>query len=282
MVCLKKQREGDVLTLQMDVLENRNALSRDMQQEILEGVRAGQAEGCRVAVLKGLPTVFSSGYNISPVGRTDYVSEGTVFSDVERLRDNVDFLLRLRRFQMPILSQVRGYCLAGATDLMLATDVAVVADNALIGVPNVRSFGISLLSTVWPILIGPMRAKLMMFTGDSITGAQASQWGLVGMSVPEASLDATVMALAQRMALMPPDLLAASKLAANRLLEVAGLDQLVQSAIELDVLAHCSDSVVDCWKKVRSEGLRTVLKERDARYAHGGLSSLIEAGTPVI
>jgi enoyl-CoA hydratase len=275
MSSIKKHAVGHVLILEMDVPESRNALSKELQAELITELDSAPAEGFRVAVLKGSSTVFSSGYNVSPVGRSNYVGENEVFADVQRLRDHVDFLLRLRRVQMPVVAQVRGYCLAGGTDLMLATDIAIVADDAKIGVPNVRSFGISLFSTLWPLLIGPMRSKLMMFTGDSITGKQASDWGLAALSAPAESLDSTVMQLASRMALMPPDLLSASKIAANRMMEIVGLEALLQSAIEVDVLAHFSGSIVDYWKKVKTDGLRSVIRERDAPYAQGGLAELI-------
>jgi hypothetical protein len=74
---------------------------------------------------------------------------------------------------------------------------------------------------------------------------------------------------------MPPDLLSASKIAANRMMGIVGLDALVQSAIEVDVLAHFSGSVVDYWKKVKTDVLRSVIRERDAPYAQGGLAELI-------
>jgi enoyl-CoA hydratase len=159
------------------------------------------------------------------------------------------------------------------------SDIAVVADSAKIGLPNVRSLGISLLSTAWPLLIGPARTKLMMYTGDTISGAQASEWGLVALSVPEAELTDTVTQIARRIALMPGDLLKTMKLASSRALESIGLEQLVASAVEIDTIAHFSQPVMDFWKSVGASGLKAALTARDAPYAEGGLSALLDRGS---
>src|SRR5690606_26365827 len=137
---------------------------------------------------------------------------------------------------------------------------------ARIGMPNVRGLGISLLSTLWPLYVGPMRTKLMMFTGDLISGAQAERWGLVAASVPEAELEQAVQELALRIAQVPPSLLRATKLASNRAFERHGHDELIRDAVDIDTMVHFTDPISEFWQRAREEGMKAALRERDAGF----------------
>jgi enoyl-CoA hydratase len=227
-------------------------------------------------IIKGEGSAFCSGYNLDPSSRTAYIECPDIMTDLAGLRRSAEFLLQVRRYPMPILAQVHGHCLAGGTDLMLATDIAIVSKSARIGVPNVRSLGISLLSTLWPVYMGPMRSKLLFFTGDWISGEQAERWGLVAISVVEAELDDAVLNIARRISLLPKDLLETMKLAGNRAFETIGVDQLVASALEIDVIAHFSSSVKEFWQEVKQNGLTPSLKKRDEPFREGNLSALLE------
>ena len=73
---------------------------------------------------------------------------------------------------------MHGYCLAGGTDVALLTDMIICADDALFGFPPARDLG-ALPNNMWLYNVGPQWAKRLMLTGDSITGAEAQQIGLV-------------------------------------------------------------------------------------------------------
>jgi enoyl-CoA hydratase len=268
--------QDSICTIKLCNGEKRNPLSREAQDGILASLEDARRCRAKVVIIKGDGPAFCSGYNLDPSSRTAYIESPDILTDLAGLRRSAEFLLQVRRYPMPILAQVHGHCLAGGTDLMLATDIAIASKSARIGVPNVRSLGISLLSTLWPIYIGPMRSKLLFFTGDWISGEQAEKWGLVALSIAEQELDAAVTKIAQRISLLPKDLLETMKLAGNRAFETIGVDQLVAAALEIDVIAHFSPSVKDFWQEVKHNGLTPSLRKRDEPFREGNLSALLE------
>jgi enoyl-CoA hydratase len=159
---------------------------------------------------------------------------------------------------------------------MLASDVAIAAQTARIGVPNVRGLGISLFSTVWPDKIGAMRTKLMRFTGDLVSGKQAEAWGLVALATRDEDLERISRRIAVRISLLPADALAAVKLAANRASDLAGVENMVRSAVEIDAIAHVTETTTEFWRSARADGLKFALRQRDSVYDGDGLSSIID------
>ena len=86
----------------------------------------------------------------------------------------------------PVIAQVHSYCLAGGTDLMLACDLAVAADDAYFGYVDVR-FGSGVVSMFLPWVVGVRKAKELLFTGeDRVPADEALRIGLVNRVVPRA------------------------------------------------------------------------------------------------
>ena len=96
---------------------------------------------------------------------------------------------------LPVIAQVQGNCLAGGTDLALHCDLVVAADDARIGFPPVRSMGVP-PTNMWLYNLGPQWTKRLLLTGDTISGAQALELGLVVEAVPAGELDTVVLELA--------------------------------------------------------------------------------------
>lgn len=264
-----------VAVLTFENSAKKNPLSLLVLDEILAHLQSSESEGAKVAVVRGSGDSFSAGYNLDPTSRVDYAGANGIVEDVAQLQRLADRLKAIRLSPLPLITQVHGYCFAGGTDLMLASDIAIAAEDAKIGVPNVRSLGISLLSTLWPLAMGPMRAKMMMLTGDWISGAQAERWGLVGLAVPAGELESAVMALARRIAHMPTDLSKTVKRATNRAFDAVGVDQLIASAVEIDAVAHFSAPVIEFWRSAREEGLKFALKSREMPFEGNVLSDLL-------
>ena len=121
---------------------------------------------------------------------------------------------RLWNCALPVLAQVQGNCLAGGTDLALHCDLVIAAEDATIGFPPVRSMGVP-PTNMWLYHLGPQWTKRLVLTGDTLTGAQACDVGLVVATAPADALDGVVLELAQRMALIGRDLLVANKRVVN-------------------------------------------------------------------
>ena len=82
---------------------------------------------------------------------------------------NVRGFMSLFRSDKPVLCKVHGFCVAGGTDMALCSDLLVVEEDAKIGYPPARVWGAP-TTAMWASRIGPMRAKRLLLTGDSLTG----------------------------------------------------------------------------------------------------------------
>ena len=262
---LSEEVASGVWRLTLNSPKDRNALSGQMRAAILAGLADVRAAGAKVAIVSGDAKAFSSGYKLDPGAmRPDTITE-----DRERLVEVADFMRAYRDQPLITIAEVRGHCVAGGTDLMIASDLSLAADTASLGVPNVRGVGITLLLPLWSWLVGPHRAKLLTLTGDTFTGKEAAEWGLVTGSFPEDILGERVQALAERIALVPGELLQVSKLALNVAWDTAGIDTALHRAAELDTIAHATGAVGEFWANVTEGGIRQGLDWRDGAFRGG-------------
>lgn len=250
---------------------DRNALSGAMREAIMDAAAKAREGGAKVLIVRGDGRAFSSGYKLDP----GLMRPDTVVEDRIRLVEVGDFHRAFREQPLVTIAQVEGYCLAGGTDFMLAHDVSVAATDASLGVPNVRGVGITLLLPVWSWLLGPHKSKLLALTGDTMTGAEAAEWGFVSTAAPGDELEKRVVSLAERMAQMPAELLAITKTALNVAWDSAGFGNTVTRACELDALAHASKPVVEWWDNVEKSGTRAAITDRDEPFANGRILDLL-------
>ena len=132
------------------------------------------------------------------------------------------------------------------------------------GYPAVR-FGVpDMHFHVW--FLGMRRAMEMMITGDSISGIEAVAEGWANAAFPEAELDEAVLAVAQRVAAMPPDVVQLNKRAVHRQMEYMGMRAGIRAGTELCALGVHSASMAEFLKLVRDEGLTGALQERDEPF----------------
>lgn len=251
--------------------EDRNALSAAMRQAVLDALATAKRDGARVAIIRGSDGVFSSGYRLDP----GVMRPATVMEDRARLAEVADFHRRFRDQSVITLAQISGHCIAGGTDLMVASDLAFAAHDASIAVPNVRGVGITLLFPLWSWLVGPQRAKLLALTGDPIRGEEAAAMGLVAGSLPGDVLEERVLAIANRIALMPSEMLDVVKQSLNLAWDTAGMAAVLTRAAELDALSHATVPVIDFWETVEVEGIKTALRERDGAFDGGRLLDIV-------
>ena len=107
---------------------------------------------------------------------------------------NVRGFMSLFHSEKPVLCKVHGFCVAGGTDMALCSDLLVIEDEAKIGYPPARVWGVP-TTALWAWRIGPARAKRLLLTGDSISGTEAAEWGLAAEAAPADRLDARFEAL---------------------------------------------------------------------------------------
>jgi enoyl-CoA hydratase len=266
--CVDLTADHFVTTITLNEPDKLNRLSGRMQLALKSALEHARTSGARVVVIRGEGRAFSTGYDLDPrsPARDSYLHDADIEADRAGLANTARMWREIRDFPLPVISQISGYCLSGGTDLMLATDIAIAAEDASIGMPNTRSLGITLMLPVWTWMIGPMRAKLMAFTGDSISGAQAAEWGLVAWAVPANRLPSAVASLAERIAQLPPDIVHAAKRSLNTAFDTAGLAQAIAGTVEIDTVAHFTPVVRQFWERIDSVGLKAALEERDGSF----------------
>jgi enoyl-CoA hydratase len=122
---------------------------------------------------------------------------------------------------------------------------------------------------MWIYHCGPQWAKRLVLTGDTITGAEAVEIGLVMKSVPADMLEREVEGLADRLAKIDPDLLTANKRIVNVGLELMGARTLQRMAAENDARAHLAPGTRMFRKVARADGLKAALEGRDEGFGDG-------------
>ena len=107
----------------------------------------------------------------------------------------------LRHFPVPVIARMPGWCLGGGLELALACDIRIAADNARVGMPEVKVGIPSVIhAALMPRLIGNARAAWMLLTGEISDAREALAWGLVSKVVPLAELDAEIERVATLLA----------------------------------------------------------------------------------
>lgn len=272
-----------VATITLNRPEKRNAISDQMQLELEQALlEADDRTAVHVIVLAGAGKDFCSGYDLggvyggkaegaAPYDATQYRSQNATFDDdAWYIGRALDRRMRLFDLHKPVIAKVHGNCLAGGTDLAFLCDLVVAADDARIGFPASRANGTP-PTQMWLYHLGPQWSKRLLFTGDCLTGVDAARLGLVMESWPAAELDARVEALAQRVALVDAEMLAAHKRAVNVGLELMGARTLQRMIGELDVRGHLSTGPRRRQFKedAKTKGLKEALRNRDEPFGDG-------------
>ena len=237
-----------------------NALSHELRDVLTEAIaEAADDERVRVIVIAGAGRAFCSGYDLSGGQPGDSWSWRRV------LTEDVAATLAIWRCPKPVIAQVHGYALAGGLELAMACDLIVAAEGSQLGEPEIR-FGSAPVTLLMPYVIGQKRTRELLLTGDLIDAREAERIGLVNRVVPADRLAAEVDALADRLARVPPDVMAPTKLMLNRAMESAGFLEAVQMGLDLQSFINMSETSREFDAIVRREGMKAALAGRDRRY----------------
>lgn len=271
---------GGVARILLNRPDKLNAISLLMQRELSAALWDADARrDVHCVVLAGAGRAFSASYDLAEAGAHDPDAAArdphAPYRGATSLDDDIWQLERAQRWRMalfdmhkPVIARVHGHCIAGGTDLALLCDIVIIAEDAVVGFPAARDLG-ALPSPMWLYHVGPQWTKRLMLTGDTISGREAAQIGFALKAVPEALLDAEVDRLAQRMALIDPDILAVNKRAVNMGLELMGARTLQRYAAENDARGHQAASARAFVERVRSHGLKAAIRNRDAPFGDG-------------
>ncbi len=188
--------------------EKRNAINAAMFRQFDAAVtQANRTPGLRAVVIRGAGESFSAGIDVSTLlGLAE--SHGPHWQ--QRMRAITDefqgVLTRLERLELPTIALLHGHCLGLALELALACDLRLAAEGTQLGLPE------TLLGIIPDVggttrltrLVGPARAKELIFTGRRIDAAQAERWGIVNGVVARDELAGAGDALAAEIAAAAP------------------------------------------------------------------------------
>jgi enoyl-CoA hydratase len=191
-------------------------------------------------------------------------------TDYQFMSRNVRGFMSLFHSDKPVLCKVHGYCVAGGTDMALCSDLLVIAADAKIGYPPARVWG-SPTTAMWASRLGPMRAKRLLLTGDSLTGAEAAEWGLATEAAPAAQLDERFERLLERVARMPVNQLVMMKLLVNQSLHAQGLAQVQTLGTFFDGIARHTEEGHAFVRRAAESGFREAVRDRDEPFGDHGL-----------
>jgi enoyl-CoA hydratase len=151
---------------------------------------------------------------------------------------------------------------------MLACDVTVAGEGAVFGEPELR-FGAGIVVLLLPWLVGPKRAKHLLFTGeDSIDARRAEALGLVNEVVPDGEVLDRALAVAASLTRIDPMVLRQTKRAINRSYEIMGMGEALEAALDIDLQIEGEGSIDkrEFMEIARKEGLRAAIAWRDRRF----------------
>ncbi len=257
------ERDGPITWLTLNRPERLNAMNWTLLEEFSQALKvlAGDKE-TSVIVIRGAGRAFCSGYDIER-DQSEMAEQRDIVDDHDLLVQHLSRFLQIWEHPKPVIAAVHGYCLAGATQMCVFTDITVVAEDAVIGLPKIPVGG-GFITPLWTPLVGPKRAKQMAFTLGEISGKVAVEWGFANYSVPAAELMDNVRELALKIARIPSPILHMKKVSINRVADVQGFRTIVNLGAETDALLHASNAVTNLAEMIRESGLKGAIARFNA------------------
>ena len=275
--------DGAVATITLNRPEKLNALSESLRQELASALRElNPGDAVRVIRLKAAGRAFCAGYDITPSdndfdftpsprsgGAAWELGESYAAMNREHLRDSIERWLWMWSYRKPIVAQVQGWCLAGGNDLVGACDIIFAAETARFGHPAGRALGQPPTLGMWPIKMGMLKTKELLFSGDTIDGIEAERIGMVNRVYAEESLDEETMAFCRRIANVPLDGLTVHKHSTNRWVELMGARLAAIEGAEFNTVFAEAPTIAEFGRISRSKGLKAALEWRDDPFGDG-------------
>lgn len=185
-----------------------NVLSTPVIQSLIQTLgELAQNQQLHCLVLRGSGSrAFIAGADIKELAT---LTSATGRRFIGALRDLCN---AVRHFPVPVVVRLEGHTLGGGLELAMAGDLRIAADNAVVGMPEVKVGIPSVIhAAMMPAQIGTTRAAWLLLTGENIPATQAQQWGLINECVPQEKLDARILEIAAGLAEIGPVVLRQQK-----------------------------------------------------------------------
>ena len=288
---LYEERDGlAIITLNRP--EKKNALTDAVIQGIADGIDSATASVDVVAVvIRGSGDTLTAGYDLTagtvvgtsggdePGWSTPYGATGPEpregawdpVRDYQFMGNNVRRFMKVWECPKPVVGEIRGWAVGGATDLILCADLLFMASDAHIGYAPSRIFGTP-TTMLWVYRLGLEHAKQFLLTGRAIDAETAYRIGLVSSVHDPEDLTAAVEAEARRFRHIPANQLALNKLLINQAYENMGLRTSQMLGTFFDGVTRHTEEAYRWAESFADKGFREVIRERDAPWEDYGES----------
>lgn len=290
---------GRIARITFNRPDHGNAITLDTPVELAAAVeRADLDPAVHVIVLSGRGKGFCGGYDLGVFAEHGLEPDehgggdriGTALDPAVQARNHdprrtwdpmLDYTLMSRfnrgfscllHANKPTVAKLHGFCVAGGTDIALFADQIIAAADTKIGYPPTRVWGIP-AAGMWAHRLGDQRAKRLLLTGDTISGAEAAEWGLVIEAPPAEQLDECTEVLLERIARMPINQLMMAKLSLNSALLAQGVANSMMISTVFDGVARHTREGYAFQQRAAQVGFRQAVAERDNPYGDRGRST---------
>jgi enoyl-CoA hydratase/carnithine racemase len=256
------ERRGDVAVLTLDRPDAMNALGADGDGEAVraacDAINADLSVRC--VVLTGAGRAFSAGGDVRRMADPQGPFAGPGLGIRSHYQRNIHRIARaLFGIDVPMIAAVNGPAIGLGCDIACMADIRLASDQARFGVTFLKLGLVPGDGGSWllPRTIGMSRAAELLFTGDVIDADTAAAWGLVSRVVPHPALMDEALALAARIAALPPHALRLTK-SLLRQGQSGGYDQALDAAVTAQAMSHATAD--------HREGVAALLEKRPAEF----------------
>lgn len=268
------ERRGAVAWVTMNRPEVANAQNTALLTQLDEAVKeADAAPEVNVIVIAGAGKHFSSGHDLKA-----YVGEAPSDEWHEKRktpegkfeherRMYFEKSLAIRDLEKPTIAMVQGKCIAGGLMVACMCDLIVAGDDAVFQNPVLRmtGAGVEVLAELFDL--GARKTKEFLWTGDEIGAEEALRYGWVNRVVPRARLEEETLALAERIAKVPPITVRNVKRSINHAQDLAGFRNALEYHFMVHQFQHNTKTSLDALAARQQKGsMQEVFKDRDAGF----------------
>ena len=224
-----------IRTITLNRPERRNAMTREMQMEVIQALEETAAGSCRVLILTGAGEAFCSGLDLSELQAMQSKTAADHRTDAERI---ARLFLALRELPIPTIAAVHGPAIAGGTGLAMVCDFTLATPTSKFGFTEVRiGFVPALVSAFLSLQVGEKRCRDLLLTGRLFDAAEVHQVGLVNEVVAHGELMMRAQTVAEVLLANSPESIKATKellIAQNR----AWVDAAINAALEANAVSR--------------------------------------------
>lgn len=233
------EKKDGIAKITLNRPEALNALTTDMMIEIGHALEDSEKDrAVRVVVITGSGKAFCVGADADFI-----IKEITSLWALEELFRiaNKNIMNRIENLSKPVIAAVNGSTRGGGFEMMMACDLVIASEEALIGDQHINFALVSPVGSTQrtPRIVGIRKAKEILFTGDQLTGKEAERIGLINRAVPANELEKATSEMAAKLVTKSPIALRITKTLINRAMQT---ELLTVQELEIMSSVVCSSS----------------------------------------